>query len=127
MRPCLLASYALGSREWGIGSGEQGSYFLLPTPYSPLPTPHPLSFYHSSDRRIASLADFSGDARNQSALFVIDPSGPKNAACDRRSDLAAISDQVSSASHALLFRQKIEDDANGAQRILEEPLRRLVL
>src|SRR5215510_15162235 len=47
--------------------------------------------------------------------------------CDRRSDLAAISDQVSSASHALLFRQKIEDDANGAQRILEEPLRRLVL
>src|SRR5262245_59392419 len=111
-------------REWGVGSGEQGSYFPLPTPYSPLLTPHSLSFYHSTDRCLASLADFSGDARDQGALFVVDPSGPKNAACNRRSDLAAISDQVSSAGHALLFRQKIEDDADGAQRILEELLRR---
>ena len=35
----------MGSGEWGMGNGE---YYLFPTPHSPFPIPHYLSFEISS-------------------------------------------------------------------------------
>src|SRR5215470_11873228 len=82
---------------------------------------------HSSYRFFAALADFSGDVGDQRALLFENPAGAEDAARNRRSDLITISDQVSAACAATLFGQKVEHDANGSQRILEEPFRRLVL
>src|SRR5215475_8357914 len=125
---CLLVSYAfggMGSGEWGVGRYAT-SRSSIPTPHSPLPTPHS-SFDHSSDRLVATLADFSGDVRDQRAFFIGNLSAPQNAASNRRGDLTAISDQVSAAGLAPLIGQKIEQDANGPQRIFEESPRRFIL
>src|SRR5262245_27378734 len=113
----------MGSGEWGVGSGEQ---YLVPIPHSPLPIPGS-PFDHSSYRFLAALADFSGDVRDQRALLFQNSAGAEDAARNRRGDLVAISDQVSADGSTLLFWQKVEDDSNGPQRILEEPLRRPVL
>src|SRR5215468_16352 len=128
MRLCLSVSYAfggMGNGEWGMGR-DATSRSSIPTPHSPLPIPH-LSFDHSSDRLVATLADFSGDVRDQRAFFIGNLSAPQNAASNRRGDLTAISDQVSAAGLTLLIGQKIEQDANGSQRIFEESPRRFIL
>src|SRR5215813_4879441 len=115
----------MGNGEWGVGSGERMQY-LYSIPHSPLPIPGS-PFDHSSHRFLTALADFSGDVRDQRSLLVQNPAGSEDAARNRRGDLVAISDQVSAAGAALLFGQKVEHDANGPQRILEEPLRGPVL
>src|SRR5262245_30844151 len=114
----------MGNGEWGVGSGERMQY-LYSIPHSPLPIPGS-PFDHSSHRFLTALADFSGDVRDQRALLIKNPSGAEDAARNRRGDLVAISDKVSAAGAALLFGQKVEHDANGPQRILEESFRRLV-
>src|SRR5262245_56776887 len=115
----------MGNGEWGVGSGERMQY-LYSIPHSPLPIPGS-PFDHSSHRFLTALADFSGDVRDQRALLIQNPAGAEDAARNRRGDLVAISDQVSATDSTLLFGQKVEDDSNGPQRILEEPLRRPVL
>src|SRR5262245_55525637 len=123
MRPCLLVSYTfcgtLGqSRARGAARHSLHAAACLRARYC---------VDHSSYRFFAALADFSGDVRDQRALLFQNSAGAEDAARNRRGDLVAISDQVSAAGSTLLFWQKVEDDSNGPQRILEEPLRRPVL
>src|SRR5262245_15813459 len=113
---CVSGQWVVSSGQWAVGE----------SPHCPLSTTHS-PFNHSSYRFFAALADFSGDVRDQRALLFQNPAGAEDAARNRRGDLVAISNQVSAAGAALLFGQKVEDDSNGPQRILEEPLRRPVL
>src|SRR5215475_1285480 len=115
MQLCLLISYVLVGGEQRAVRVEVFSYLTLPTPDS--------SFDHFSNCFLPALADFGGDMRDQGAFIIRNPAGAEDAARNRRGDLGAISDQVLAAGQALLFGQKIEDDANGSQRILEESFR----
>jgi oxygen-independent coproporphyrinogen-3 oxidase len=53
----------VGTREWGVGGGEESGTFVFPTPYPPLPTPSHLEWSIESTpdsldaERVAILAD----------------------------------------------------------------------
>src|SRR5262245_26643086 len=127
MRPCLLVSYTFcGHILWDTGTVPRATIARL-TLHAAACLRARYCVDYSSYRFFAALADFSGDVRDQRALLFQNPAGAEDSARNRRGDLVAISDQVSAAGAALLFGQKVEHDANGPQRILEEPLRGPVL